>query len=214
MLGRAAVVEGQRSTASDGNDTEFVIICAICLDNMTVQTEVGRAGRNRPSAAERHVTGQIVAGRRGGESCFLHIVIAPIRPAGVPALRMPKEKCVFLLNIIIRQGAVILQQLLCIGQQLLIGRNPLLVLYLCLDVFNRIAGFDLQRDTRSRLCFHEELHSACGNAETEHHDKRQCYRNNSLFHFIKTPFQKFLSAQATCLLFKVSAASGELHIAA
>ena len=42
---------------------------------------------------------------------------------------------------------------------LLIGRNPLLVLYLGLDVVNRVRGLHLQRDGLAGQSLHENLHA-------------------------------------------------------
>ncbi len=50
----------------------------------------------------------------------------------------------FLLNVVIAQGAAVLQLLSGKNQSLLIGRNSLLVLNLGLDIVNRVGGFDIQ----------------------------------------------------------------------
>ena len=52
----------------------------------------------------------------------------------------------FLLNVVVRQGASILKLLSGENQSLLIRRDPLLVLDLCLDIVNSVAWLDIERD--------------------------------------------------------------------
>jgi hypothetical protein len=51
-----------------------------------------------------------------------------------------------LLDVVVGESAAILELLSGKDQTLLIGRDPLLVLNLCLDVLDRFAGFDLESD--------------------------------------------------------------------
>jgi hypothetical protein len=51
-----------------------------------------------------------------------------------------------LLNIIVGQGAPVLQLLTSENQTLLVRRNALLVLNLCLDVLNRVRGLYFKGD--------------------------------------------------------------------
>jgi hypothetical protein len=50
-------------------------------------------------------------------------------------------------------------------EPLLVGRNPLLVLYLGLDVVNRVRGLHLQRDGLAGQGLYEDLHAT---PETKH----------------------------------------------
>ena len=65
-----------------------------------------------------------------------------------------------LLNIVIRKRTSILKLFPSKDQPLLIGRNPLLVLNLTLDIVNRIRTLDFKRDRLPRQCFDEDLHPA------------------------------------------------------
>ena len=51
-----------------------------------------------------------------------------------------------LLDVVVRQGAAILQLLAGEDEALLVGRDALLVLDLSLDVVNRVRGLDLKGD--------------------------------------------------------------------
>src|SRR5260370_601243 len=56
-------------------------------------------------------------------------------------------KCRFLLNIVIGECATILELLASKDEALLIGRNSLLVLDLCLHVVDGVGRFDLKSDS-------------------------------------------------------------------
>ena len=62
-----------------------------------------------------------------------------------------------LLDVVVRQGAPVLQLLAREDQTLLVGRDALLVLDLGLDVLNRVRGLNLQGDGLSRQCLNENL---------------------------------------------------------
>jgi len=64
-----------------------------------------------------------------------------------------------LLDVVIRQSATIFQLLASEDQTLLIGRNSLFVLDLSLDIFDAIAGLDLEGDGLTREGFYKNLHS-------------------------------------------------------
>ena len=64
----------------------------------------------------------------------------------------------FLLNVVIRQRATVLQLLARKDQALLIGRNAFLVLDLLFDVVNRVRGLDFQRNGLASKGFDEDLH--------------------------------------------------------
>ena len=63
-----------------------------------------------------------------------------------------------LLDVVIRQGAAVLQLLPGEDQALLVRRDALLILDLGLDVVDAIAGLDLQRDSLTGERFDEDLH--------------------------------------------------------
>jgi len=63
-----------------------------------------------------------------------------------------------LLDVVVRQGAAILQLLAGEDQALLVGRDALLVLDLGLDIVNRVRWLDLQGDGLAREGLHEDLH--------------------------------------------------------
>jgi len=63
----------------------------------------------------------------------------------------------FLLNVVVREGAAVLELFAGKNQTLLIGWDALLVLNLGLDVVDRVAGFDVQRDGFTRECFDKDL---------------------------------------------------------
>ena len=65
-----------------------------------------------------------------------------------------------LLDVVIREGAAILELLSGKDEALLIRRNALLVLNLGLDVVDRVAGLDVKGDRLSGEGFHEDLHAA------------------------------------------------------
>jgi len=65
----------------------------------------------------------------------------------------------FLLNVVIRKGPAVLELLPSENEALLIGRDPLLVLDLSLDIVNGVRRLHFQRDGLSSECLHEDLHS-------------------------------------------------------
>jgi len=75
-----------------------------------------------------------------------------------------KVKSGFLLDVVIRKGATVLELLSGEDQTLLVGWDTLLVLDLGLDVVNGIRGFDLESDGLSSEGLDENLHST---TETE-----------------------------------------------
>ena len=74
-------------------------------------------------------------------------------------------KCRFLLNIIISKSAPVFQLLAGKYQSLLVRRDPLFVLYLCLDIINSIRTFNFQCYSFSSQGLHKNLHST---TKTEH----------------------------------------------
>ena len=66
----------------------------------------------------------------------------------------------FLLDVVVRKCAAILQLLACEDQALLVGGDALLVLDLRLDVVNGVTGLDVQCDGLARQGLHEDLHDA------------------------------------------------------
>jgi len=74
-------------------------------------------------------------------------------------------QCRFLLNIVIRKCTAILQLFPCENQALLIRRDTLFVLDLCLDIVNGVRCFDIQSNCFAGQSFDKDLHAT---AETEH----------------------------------------------
>jgi len=68
-------------------------------------------------------------------------------------------KCRFLLNVVIAQGATVLQLLAGEDQSLLVGGNTLLVLDLPFDDINPVGGLHLQGDRLSRQGLDKDLHT-------------------------------------------------------
>jgi len=66
----------------------------------------------------------------------------------------------FLLDIVVRKRATILQLLAGENQALLIRGNSLLVLDLCLHILDRVGRLHVKSDGFSCQCFHENLHTA------------------------------------------------------
>jgi hypothetical protein len=64
-----------------------------------------------------------------------------------------------LLDVVIREGAAILELLAREDQALLVGRDALLVLDLRLDVVNRVRGLDLERNRLAGKRLDEDLHA-------------------------------------------------------
>ena len=65
----------------------------------------------------------------------------------------------FLLDIVIGQASSVFQLLTGEDESLLIRWNSFFILDLGLDVFNRIAGFDIECNSFSCKCFDEYLHN-------------------------------------------------------
>merc|ERR550514_2147823 len=63
-----------------------------------------------------------------------------------------------LLDVVVREGAAVLELLAREDETLLVGRDPLLVLDLRLDVLDRVRGLDLERDRLARQRLDEDLH--------------------------------------------------------
>jgi hypothetical protein len=66
----------------------------------------------------------------------------------------------FLLDVVVREGAAVLELLSGENQTLLVGRNAFLVLNLGLDVVDRVRRLDIERDSLSGKGFDEDLHSS------------------------------------------------------
>ena len=62
------------------------------------------------------------------------------------------------MDVVVRQGAPVLQLLASEDQTLLIRRDTLLVLDLGLDILNSIRGFDLEGDGFTGESLDEDLH--------------------------------------------------------
>ena len=63
-----------------------------------------------------------------------------------------------LLDVVVGQGAAVLELLASEDQALLIGWDALLVLDLGLHVVNGVGGLHVERDSLASECFHEDLH--------------------------------------------------------
>jgi len=63
-----------------------------------------------------------------------------------------------LLDVVVRESAAILKLLASEDQALLIGRDTLLVLDLCLHIIDRVRGLNLESDSFTRKGFYENLH--------------------------------------------------------
>jgi hypothetical protein len=66
-------------------------------------------------------------------------------------------KSTFLLNVVIAEGATVLELLSCKYQSLLIGGNSLLVLDFRLDVVNGIRGLDIEGDGLASKGLYKDL---------------------------------------------------------
>lgn len=69
-----------------------------------------------------------------------------------------------LLNVVVGQSATIFQLLPSKNKTLLVRRNTLLILDLCLDIVDGVRGFDLQSNCLAGQGLYEDLHAT---AETE-----------------------------------------------
>jgi len=65
-----------------------------------------------------------------------------------------------LLDIVVGQSATILQLLASKDQALLIWRDSLLVLDLCLDIVNGVTGLHIKRDGLASQSLDEDLHAS------------------------------------------------------
>ena len=64
-----------------------------------------------------------------------------------------------LLDVVVRKSATIFKLLSCKDETLLVGRDTLLVLDLCLHVVDRVGRFNFERDSLSGKSLDENLHS-------------------------------------------------------
>ena len=64
-----------------------------------------------------------------------------------------------LLNVVVRKGSAVLKLLSSEDQSLLIGRDSLLVLNLCLDVVDGVRRLDIEGDGLTGEGLDEDLHS-------------------------------------------------------
>ena len=65
-----------------------------------------------------------------------------------------------LLDVVVRQGATVLELLASKDEPLLIRRDTLLVLDLCLDILDGVGGLHLKSDGLASQGLHEDLHDA------------------------------------------------------
>jgi hypothetical protein len=75
-----------------------------------------------------------------------------------PTQAKDQVQCGFLLDVVIRQSAAVLELFSGKDQSLLVGGNALLVLDLGLNVVNGVAGLDIKRDCLARKGLHKDLH--------------------------------------------------------
>ena len=67
-------------------------------------------------------------------------------------------ECALLLDVVISQGPAVLELFARKDQSLLVGRNPLLVLYLRLYVFDSITWLHIKSDCLTRQSLDKYLH--------------------------------------------------------
>ena len=79
-----------------------------------------------------------------------------------------------LLDVVVRQGATILELFTSENETLLVWGNALLVLNLGLDVLNGVRGLDFERDRFTRQRLDEDLHTT---AEAQHQVKCRLFLN-------------------------------------
>ena len=65
-------------------------------------------------------------------------------------------KLVFLLDVVIRKSAAVLQLPAGEKEALLVRRDALVVLNLSLDVDNGVGGLHIERDGRACVCLHKD----------------------------------------------------------
>merc|ERR1719197_312904 len=75
-----------------------------------------------------------------------------------------------LLDVVVREGAAVLELLAGEDEALLVRRNALLVLDLLLHVVDRVRGLDVERDRLARQGLDEDLHAA---AQAQHEVERR-----------------------------------------
>merc|ERR1712129_488927 len=80
-----------------------------------------------------------------------------------------------LLDVVIGEGAPILELFARKDQTLLLGRDTLLILNLRLDILDRVVGLHVQSDGLSRQRLHEDLHRTA--AQTQHQMQRRLLLN-------------------------------------
>ena len=66
----------------------------------------------------------------------------------------------FFLDVVIREGPAVLELLASEDQPLLIWRDSLLILDLCLDVLNGVGGLNLKGDGLASESLDKDLHTA------------------------------------------------------
>merc|ERR1719388_17968 len=83
----------------------------------------------------------------------------------VPTATEPENKMQrgLLLDVVVGEGATILELLACEYQPLLVWRNAFLVLYLSLHVVNGVRRLHVQSNRLPCQCFHEDLHHGYSN---------------------------------------------------
>ena len=69
-----------------------------------------------------------------------------------------KMQRTFLLDVVVAEGASVLELLSSKDEALLIGRNALFVLNFLFDIVNAVTGFHIQSYGFSRQCLYEDLH--------------------------------------------------------
>ena len=89
-----------------------------------------------------------------------------MRPRRLPSL---PNRLLTLLDVVVAEGAAILELLAGEDQTLLVWGDPLLILDLGLDVLNGVAGLYLEGDGLASERLHEDLHTT---AQTQ--DQVQC----------------------------------------
>merc|ERR1712066_989846 len=88
-----------------------------------------------------------------------YTISCKITMSGTTAEAQDQVEGRFLLDVVVRKCAAILQLFACKNQALLIRWNAFLVLDFCLDIVDRIAGLNVERDSLAREGLDEDLHS-------------------------------------------------------
>ena len=114
------------------------------------------AGANRPEQRRRPCTWPMA------DAPSLFLLLAPLlgAPLLLPHAAAEAEDEVegrLLLDVVIREGAAVLELLPREDQPLLVGRDALLVLDLGLDVLDRVRRLDLERDGLAGQRLNEDL---------------------------------------------------------